>query len=399
MEALTHTHVARLRLIHVALTLWAVLAIAITTKHLIAPGTHSVYPGYAQTARDLAANRDANTCYAVQHLPYFGDLLQPFSLLSDRAGGLVWLAGSLALLCTGLRAFVDRFAQPFERDWVLACSLIIALAVGIGSLGNAQSNIMITGCLLWGTVAVAEKRWWLAALLLALPAFKLYPLALGLVYAALYPRKFAPRFAMVVAGLLALPFLLHHDAIVAARYQGLWEYLTSGTHYTIYSFLNVRDSLAHYGWVLPPKYFLPIQAATGGTIVLLAWRDRWRGLRDDDVVLRVFVLTSLWFVTFGPSVEWQTYLLAAPALGWAGARLWNTDRPTVAGLVLVAAVVVLGPLQTSLFGMPAQRAARDSKVTCWLMLAIMMWQIRATAKAAPPATLPMPTPSHAKLAA
>ena len=62
---------------------------------------------------------------------------------------------------------------------------------------------------------------------------------------------------------------------------------------------------------IAPEPFLCVQAVTGLSILGVLLRLRRRGGSDDEMVWRGFVLTALWFVTFGPSVESQTFLLAA----------------------------------------------------------------------------------------
>ena len=59
---------------------------------------------------------------------------------------------------------------------------------------------------------------------------------------------------------------------------------------------------------LSPGEFFPLQAAAGLLIAMLVVFGREDEARRER---RGFVLTCLWFVTFGPSVEGPTYLLVA----------------------------------------------------------------------------------------
>ena len=362
------------RPLQVARAVWAVVIVGLVVKQLLAPQRHTLYPQYAQTARDLAAGAAPTTAYGVQHLPYFADLLAAIAALPDRIGGVLWVAASVGVLLTGWRALVRRFASAEDHDHVLGGGALVLAVVGLGSLGNGQANVLITGCLLHGAAASATGRWWAAAAWLAVTGFKVYPWALGAVYAARFPRRFAGPFAAAVAACLIVPFALHPADVVLGRYQGVIAYLASGVHYEAYSFLNVRDALAVWGPAPSPAQFLPIQAATGAAIVMLLGVAARRGADEATVVLRGFLLTTLWFVTFGPSVEWQTYLLAAPALAWEASLAFRRGRPTV-GLALLAAVVVIGPLHTSVFGVSVQRAVVGSKVGCWVLLAVAMRQV------------------------
>src|SRR5207237_4342299 len=97
-----------------------------------------------------------------------------------------------------------------------AILFLLILPLSLGSLHNGQPNTLIIGLLLAALAGCAGERWNLAAACLALAtALKIYPLALGLLLAVLYPRRLAPRLllALVLAGLL--PFLLQQPDYVA----------------------------------------------------------------------------------------------------------------------------------------------------------------------------------------
>src|SRR5262249_31770343 len=93
-----------------------------------------------------------------------------------------------------------------------------------------------------GTAAVTGRRWNLASGLLALAClFKLYPIALGLLLAAVYPRRFAGRFLVALAFGLALPFLLKPSAYVLDQYTGWWHHLTTDDRQALPIELWYRD--------------------------------------------------------------------------------------------------------------------------------------------------------------
>src|SRR5262249_18623794 len=127
---------------------------------------------------------------------------------------------------------LDRFCRsvlpgpltPLGR----AVLLLLVLPLEIGSINNAQSNALVIGLLLLGVAAVADRRWNLAAVAVALAClFKLYPVAVGLLLAVLYPRRFSWRLALALAAGLALPFLCQRSDYVINQYGGwlnhLWE--------------------------------------------------------------------------------------------------------------------------------------------------------------------------------
>jgi len=359
----------------VAIAVWMIVCAALLVKNAVSPNSHSVYPQYAQAARALAGD-GAGSIYSVQHLPFFADLVYPFSMFADSVGSVLWLLTSLAVLVTGLQAFFARIRPDGVDAW--PWMYLVVLVIGLVSLANNQSNIIITGCLLWGAVAVHDRRWWLAAACLAVPGFKMYPLALGMLYAALFPRRFAWRFAFAVGLTLAIPYVFHPAAAVSGRYADVFAYVTGSPHSQTYVLMNARDFLIRWGLPIGPKLFVFVQALTGISILRLMVYCRRRGISDDQIVWNGFMLTSLWFVTFGPSVESQTLLLAAPAIAWIFVKTWAQSPRSAAAVACAAALVVIGPLQTSLFGLAAQRAVAGAKVACPVLFAVLSWQMVLT---------------------
>ncbi len=86
------------------------------------------------------------------------------------------------------------------------------------------------------------------------------------------------------------------------------------------------------------------------------------------------MLVSLWFVTFGPSVEAPTYLLAAPALGLLLIDSRRRGDWIAFGFVL-GTILLCGPAQTSLLGREAQRWLATAKPACVVLLVTFTWQL------------------------
>src|SRR5207245_11703816 len=92
-----------------------------------------------------------------------------------------------------------------------ALLFLLAVPLSIGCLNNGQSNVLIIALLLGATAAIQMGRWNLAAGCLALAVlFKIYPIALGLLFSLLFPRKFGSRFFLALLLGLVLPFLLQN---------------------------------------------------------------------------------------------------------------------------------------------------------------------------------------------
>lgn len=371
----------------------AALVLFVSAKCLLAPGKHSVYPEYAQAGLDFWSGEPVSFV-ACQYLPFFSLAVSPLSALPEALGQLLWSLGGLAVYLTGLRAFFVACVLPSlpgacpRRSWLVM--LLCGVGVGLSSLANQQANPLIIGLLLWGTVHVRERRWWPAAICLALPMFKLYPLALGMVFAAMHPRQLALRLLAVACVLLAIPFAVLRPGAAVERYGWLIEYAGDDLHSLRFHLVGVREWLGQYGPEWPPREFFPVQAAVGLLIALLVVFAREDEARSER---RAFVLTCLWFVTFGPSVEGPTYLLVAPALGWLLLRAWHRQAWTAFGFVL-GVILLCGPAQTSLFGVEVQRWLARTRPACLVLVMALAWQVVATARSTVgQASRPVATPS------
>lgn len=345
-------------------TLMIIILVVVACKAALSPARHTVFPEYADAGRDIWTEEPLGFV-ARQYLPYFSIAMTPFALLPERLACPLWAVLNLAVYFTGLRAF----QRTLLRERGVTVFLGAGLLVGVSSLWNQQANALILGCLLWGTVAVARERWWLAAGCLALPMFKLYPLALGLVYAVFHPRL-AWRLTLVACGLVVLPIAFLGTEATLVRYGWIAEYAAEGVHSLRFNLVGVRELLARHGYDLDMRSFFLIQAFTGSLIPLVL------ALNPEDRLRRGFVLTSLWFVTFGPSVEAQTYLLAAPALGLLLTELQHR-RAWLAWGIVVGIAFLAGPAQTSLLGSAVQRWLAQAKPACVLLTLLWIWQMAA----------------------
>src|SRR5262249_32301626 len=96
----------------------------------------------------------------------------------------------------------------------------------IGGLNNGQCNALVAGLLVAAAVAFAGERWALAAAAVsAAVLFKVYPLALGLLFCLFEPRRFSPRLALALAMGVALPYLFQQPDYVTRQYAALMENL------------------------------------------------------------------------------------------------------------------------------------------------------------------------------
>lgn len=328
-----------------AVGLWVAVAIGISLRVLIAAiHKHNVFLVYRQAAWNWIGGHDL---YAPQpdldvfhYSPLVAAGMVPVGVLPVRLGSVVWRLMNLVVLLAGLgwccRA-VWPHLSPVQRGMVFL--LVVPLA--IPSLNNGQSNALVLGLILAGLAAVARLRWTLAAgLVAAAVLFKLYPVAVGLLLAAVFPVRFAGRFiAAVLAGLL-LPFAFQSPEYVGSQYQSWLASVAADDRTQLPLHLWLRDiRLVFKVWLTPlsPAAFVALQLLTAAGAAALCLAGRLRGLPTTRLLTAVLGLGCCWMTVFGPMVESATWILIAPVLAVALVEAWAGNRPRWHRLILTLA--------------------------------------------------------------
>lgn len=340
----------------VALASWAVVLAGACAWGVAKPNSHNCYLDYYQQAgRNWAEGRDLYGAVAgcCRYSPLANALLAPPSLAPLWLGALVWRLANAATLLGAVLWWL-RACTPSWPPALRAGALLALLPLSVGNIFSAQANPLVIGLLLATTAAAVRGRWNLAAAFCAGACLlKVYPVAVALLLAAAFPRRFGWRFLIALAAGLALPFLLQRPDYVARQYalwlgnlreddRSGWD-LESG-----YRDLWLLIRLAHLP--LGRSAYLGIQlliAALAGAVCLAG---RWlAGWRDVEVLHAALHLGACWMTLCGPATEGATYLLAAPTLAWAVAESWRRPRPWwTRGLLLAAGAAALAALAASL---------------------------------------------------
>lgn len=358
---------------YVTRSLWMGLIIFILVKCLAFPDKKTVYTNYARSAFDWPATGPFDTLQSYQYLPYFSDLIRPLAELPNRYGSAIWGVLIFALYGLGLRVMVRDYppAEPPREQLGRHLVFIGGILVGSNSIINNQANLLIIGCWLLGVGAVQRERWWLAAMLFALPMFKLYTLVLGLVFAALYPRPLIVRLLLMVVLVNAVPVMLHGVEPVLHRLVTMTDYMTSGTHYRMFDYQSLHEIWMTYIGPIASGQVLPIQAAMGLLVPLLLLGFKWAGGSRTEVNYAALFLTTLWCVSFGPSIEMETYFLIGPVVGWWLAHFATRRPPRWLGLL--GLFVVIGFLGSPLNGLLAGVRGTISQARLPFLVAAMLY--------------------------
>lgn len=340
---------------------WLTAVAALVTNSLLAPaGKGTVYPDYywalqrwlrgADTYPHVSMGLDVRN---YRYSPLVTATLAPLGLLPLRAGEVLWRLLLVGCFMGGLSLWLrDALAPPANRSQK-AVLLLLIFPLAIGNLYNGQANILVLGLLLATLSAVTRQRWGLAAACAALATlFKVYPIALGLLLASMYPRRFLPKFLVALAIGLLLPFLCQDPAFVARQY-GLWFQYLRGEDRSLWSlditYANLQ--LLFRVWLVPISGDSYRLIELGAGVLLASLCVAARRIGGDQRRLLSFTLDAAfcWMTAFGPATESATYALLAPSLAWAmlGSRL--AGRPwwtrglyvTCYGLLLSTQMLVL----------------------------------------------------------
>jgi len=300
--------------------------------------TQSVYPIFAGAARQWIAGADLYEQLApdldrFRYSPGVAALLVPFSLLpdglarADGPGGALWRLFNAGVYLGALGWWIRALLPPSLTRMQRAVLFLLVVPLSVGSLNNGQSNALVLGLLLAAMAAAKTDRWNLAAGCVAVACFfKVYPIAVGLLLALLYPRRFAGRLAVALAVGLALPFALQHTDYVAGQYLSWFDHFQTYDRQRLITQLWYRDiRLLLRPWLGPLDMgtYAVMQLTAAACVAascLAARRAAWTG---DRLLILLFGLGCCWMTVFGPATESCTYILLAPALAWGLLNAWQ----------------------------------------------------------------------------
>ena len=200
----------------------------------------------------------------------------------------------------------------------MARSLLLALAVFpcTHCLYSSQTNLLVFSLAAFAAIAILDERWWLAALLLAVPVhIKVWPLAGALLLAACWPRRLAWRLPLALAAVAALPLLVRPPAWVWQQYVQWYYYLVGPT----LARHTYRDAWTIWELISPPvdpRLYVLLQLTTAAAVLgLCLWQAR--RIPPPRRVLLVLACWTSWQLLFGPGTERNTFALIAPLTSWA----------------------------------------------------------------------------------
>jgi hypothetical protein len=189
--------------------------------------------------------------------------------------------------------------------------------LSLQSVNNGQANLVVIACMLGAVAAVAEERWNLCSILIA-GAFvlKLYPLALGMVLMALYPRRLSWRIPLACVASLLIPFCFQWPTYVIDQYAKWVDILRADDRADIVMEHMYRDLwllIYLYGLPISRKAYLLIQVAGGILVAVTCWRRQRAGWPVSELLVSTLALTTTWMMLLGPATESSSFVILAPS--------------------------------------------------------------------------------------
>jgi hypothetical protein len=312
--------------VRLAVLVWVIAVAGVCVRAYVQPYKRTLFTTWEQAGADWEEGRDLyrNSWNPDQdqfrYSPLTAVLLVPFHHLPIRTGGVVWRLLNAAVMLCGFAAWL-RTAPVARTPRQRGILFLLLVPLSLSSLNNGQPNPLVIGLLLAALAAVEGERWTLAAVFVALAtALKIYPLALGLLLAVSYPRRFLPRLVLALILAVVLPFACQHWDYVRSQYllwltrlgkDQRWDWPLHMAYRDLWLLIRlVHLPLTPFGYLL-----VQLASAAGCAILCVALRLRHKPRRE--ILLAILALSTCWMTLCGPATESSTYILLAPALTWA----------------------------------------------------------------------------------
>jgi Glycosyltransferase family 87 len=252
-----------------------------------------------------------------RYSPLVAVAFAPWAELPMPIGAVLWRWLQAAVFLLALRGW-SRVTIPHVPFPALA---LLCLPLVLGNVFNAQLNPLVAALLLAGLTAFARERYWLAAMsVAAATAFKVYPLAIGLLLCVIEPRRFGSRLILAVLVGFALPFAFQSPDYVSQQFADWFERvrvddrtaqpIERGYH-------DVQKLLRRWGKPTSLDTYRGTEVLAGCVAAGLVYASRRQRRSRARQVQACGGLGLVWCTLFGPATESATYSLLAPIATYA----------------------------------------------------------------------------------
>jgi hypothetical protein len=313
------------------------VAIAVCGRALLyeSPRHQGIFLRYHTAGRDWLAGRDLYTRGyqgdAFVYSPPIAALMVPFSVLPAAMSSFLWRLFLVSLFVVALKQWLKHAVPSETTARQRAMVFILVLPVTVATLLNANAGALVIILLLLALSAVGRERWNQAALFAVLAGIlKVYPFAVGLLLALVYPRRFLPRFLAFAVVCVGCTFLLQNPEYVARQFQGWFAVVRAGDSHPWYrGQFNCDLQLLLTRWLVPldPRVYRILQLVLASGIAGLCLVGKQLGWERGRLLFVLFALAGCWMTVVGPAVESFTYILIGPTLAWMLIDAWKDDWP------------------------------------------------------------------------
>lgn len=361
-----------------AINLWCILAIVASVKAIAQPDHKTVFPCFADSARNWWSDQtmydSPGRITGYRYGPTFAVLVTPFSIFPNSVGGVLWNIASVTVLVLSIRSLMRHVLPGDWTDRWQAWLLMLTLVGSARGIWSAQSNSFVFAFAAFGVSAIARNQFWRASIwLAACVTIKMWPLALVMLLMSCFPKQLIGRFSIAMIGSAVLPFLTRPPTTVIRHYNE-WFTLLTGPYRTLRQG-GYRDLYTILDSVLPSvndnAYLLLQLGLAGGACIWCLWRKRHEA--TPELLTSIFAIWLTWQLLVGPGTERLTFQLAAPILSWA--MIYSIQQQRFIALSVAAwtttCVLGIGAIERAL--LPHFAAAPGIIVAG--MLFFLAWQI------------------------
>lgn len=341
---------AKSRLFCLALFLWSVPVAVICIRVARHPGSHSAFRSCRLAGANwLQQSRLYGPDTGFLYTPLIAALHAPFALLPEGLSEVFWrliigFSFPVALWFNGRAVF------QFSKEQ-FASLLLLSLPLTLNTLNNGQANLVLVILFLVAVGAASESRWLLCAVCAAFAIYwKVYPIALALLLAVIFPGKLAARTLVSAVVLFGLSLFLQRPSYVLQEYGNWLVNLLSDRRHELEYYGKNRDFyllLRLLGVPVSDAWWLFLQLLAAVAAAAFCLRETLRRAPVTKLLFGAMCLAVVWMLLFGPATEAATYVLVAVPSAYLLIAGWSHDaRPaaritsTVAYLGFIGAEVV-----------------------------------------------------------
>ncbi len=322
----------------VALTLWSLIIIVATLKALLYPEMRSVFHSYYQSGKLwLEQTNLYSGGRGFIYFPTFAALMAPLTLLGFHAASAIWEFIQSCVFVSGLYA-LSLFFKPCKTKSFFLWITLGTLPLAFSSLRNCQANILMSGILLWTTVAIARQKWSVASILLAIglaikPTFIVFFLLATATFRPLWKKVLITTFLVFL-----LPFLINAWPYVFSQYLGFVHMLEQAVNVGINeagwaSLLNVSFQLT--GYHIPHSLQIIIRLLIA-LFTLLTCLKMANKTTIPKAALCTFILASAYLLMFNPRSENTDYVFIGYIYSFGfGVAFSEKNKPIMTAMALL----------------------------------------------------------------